>query len=150
MGGHPKETNDPVSRLTKKPRKAVLGSSTVELALILPLLLGVVFASINFGVALYNQAVITNASREAARVGVAFRVPAATNQEIQAVAQSYCADNLVTFGDKVDPVVNVTSTFSRLPGDPLTVTINYGYKGVAFLKFGSPATLSARTTMTFE
>jgi len=126
------------------------GSSTVELAFILPLLLGVVFASINFGIALYNQAVITNASREAARVGVAFRVPAATNQEIQAVAQAYCADNLVSFGGSVNPSVVVNSTFSRLPGDPLTVTVTYGYKGVAFLDFGTPGTLTARTTMTFE
>lgn len=129
---------------------AQAGSSTIELAFILPLLLGIVFASINFGVALYNQAVITNASREAARLGVAFRVPAPSNAEIAAVATSYCQHNLVTFGQAVTPQVNVTTTTSRLPGDPLTVTITYAYKGIASLNFGSPGTLSARTTMTFE
>lgn len=131
-------------------RGAVSGSSTVELAFILPLLLGVVFASINYGVALYNQAVLTNASREAARTGVAFRVPAPTTQQIQAVATAYCADNLVTFGQPVSPQVTVATTFSRLPGDPLTVTITYAYKGVASLGMGAPGTLSARTTMTYE
>lgn len=126
------------------------GSSVVEFALILPLLLGIIFASINFGVALYNQAVLTNASREAARLGVAFRVPAPSNQEIASVAEAYCQNNLVTFGQSVSPQVSVVSTLSRLPGDPLTVSISYGYKGVAFLTMGSPGTLTARSTMTFE
>jgi len=43
------------------------GAAAVEFALVLPLLMFVVFGIIEFGFLLYDKAVITNASREAAR-----------------------------------------------------------------------------------
>ena len=47
------------------------GSVVVEFALIFPLLLFIVFSIIECSLALYDKAVITNASREAARAGSA-------------------------------------------------------------------------------
>lgn len=48
------------------------GASAVEFALVLPLLLGLTFGIIEFGILLFDKAVITNASREGARAGVVF------------------------------------------------------------------------------
>ena len=45
----------------------------VELAIILPILLIVLFGLIEFGFILYDKAVITNASREGARQGIVYR-----------------------------------------------------------------------------
>jgi len=46
------------------------GQALVELALVLPLLLILAFGIVEFGLLMYNKAVITNASREGARVGI--------------------------------------------------------------------------------
>ncbi len=49
--------------------KSQRGAQIVEFALILPLLLAIMMLIIDFGFLVYNKAVITNASREAARAG---------------------------------------------------------------------------------
>ena len=46
------------------------GAQLVEFAILLPILVVVIFSAIEFGFMLYDQAVITNASREGARAGV--------------------------------------------------------------------------------
>ena len=49
------------------------GQAIVELAYVLPLLVAIVLGIIEFGVLFYDQAVLTNAAREGARVGMAFQ-----------------------------------------------------------------------------
>ena len=51
------------------------GSNLVEMALVSPLLLLLVFGIVDFSLALFNKAVITNAAREGARAGMALRTP---------------------------------------------------------------------------
>ena len=48
------------------------GGSAVEFALVLPILVVILFGIIEFGFVLYDKAVITNASSEAARQGIVF------------------------------------------------------------------------------
>lgn len=48
------------------------GAAVVEFAVVLPILLLLVFGIIEFGFLLYNKAMLTNASREAARVGIVY------------------------------------------------------------------------------
>ena len=55
------------------------GASAVEFALVLPLLMLILFGIIEFGLLMYNKAMITNASREGARRGIVYRVNVATN-----------------------------------------------------------------------
>ena len=74
------------------------GAAGVEFALVFPILLLVVFGIVEFGAAWYDKAVITNASREAARAGVVFSSPVPTSTKIQSVATNYCQNRLVTFG----------------------------------------------------
>jgi Flp pilus assembly protein TadG len=72
------------------------GAAMVELAIILPILLIVLFAIIEFGLILYDKALITNASREGARQGIVFRWDVIANvydpfteAEIQGVVNTY-------------------------------------------------------------
>ena len=71
------------------------GASTVEFAMILPFLLVILFGIMEFGIILYDKAVITNASREAARSGIAYRNPKLTNAEIKGVAVNYAGSYLI-------------------------------------------------------
>lgn len=50
------------------------GVAAVEFAIVAPLLFLLIFGIISYGIMLYNQAVITNASRAGARAGIVFSV----------------------------------------------------------------------------
>lgn len=126
------------------------GVAMIEMALVLPFFMMLVFGTITYGIALYNQAVITNASREAVRTGIMFKVPAATDGEIIQAALDYCQENLVTFGSPTVPEVDVDYSSGRLPGDPLTVSIRYAFDGINFGAMLNPGPLQARATMSFE
>jgi len=98
------------------------GSTVVEFALVLPVLLLLLFGIVDFGIVLYDKAVITNASREAARAGVVYATPQPTVTQIQTVATNYCQSNLITFGSSSKPSVNVDQSEGTTSGNPLTVT----------------------------
>jgi Flp pilus assembly protein TadG len=102
------------------------GSQVVEFALILPMLLLVVFGIVDFGLAIFDKAIVTNAAREAARAGVVFAPTRLTETEIQQVALNYCGSNLVTFGSPVAPNVAVVGA-GGASGAPLQVTVSYPY-----------------------
>jgi Flp pilus assembly protein TadG len=123
------------------------GAVAVEFALVLPIFLLLVFAIIEFSLALLDKAVITNASREAARAGIVLKVPKLTATEIQAVATGYCAGSLITFGSTSAATVAVTGAQGNF-GTPLSVTVTYNYGGLSFLL--GPITLSATTVMKNE
>ena len=142
-----------------KRLKLQAGSNLVEFALVLPLLLVLMFGIVDFGLALFDKAVITNAAREGARTGVVFRAPPLSNAgltaEVQAAVTRYCSTYLVSFG----PATNTTTVswvragaqFSS--GDTLTVQVNYPYHYVVMSKLiPSLGTLNLRSisVMRFE
>jgi Flp pilus assembly pilin Flp len=103
------------------------GASAVEFAIILPLLVVFVFGIIEFGLVLYDKAVVTNASREAARAGIVFRPdPRFDETYIRNVGLNYCSSWLVTFGSGPGPTVNAPNPCTN-SGDELVVTVNYQY-----------------------
>lgn len=129
------------------------GSNLVEFALVSPLLLILVFGIVDFSLALYDKAVVTNASREGARAGMVFRHPARVdNAEIQAVINNYLGSRLVNFGGSA-PAVTITRSGAGGSGDQLTVTVQYFYNHVAIANFipglGS-LNLTATTVMRME
>jgi hypothetical protein len=105
------------------------GTSAVEFAIVLPLLVVFLFGIIEFGLVFYNKAMVTNASREAARAGIVYRpAPRVDAIEIMNVGINYCSDWLVTFGS--GPPLEVTV----LPpgpceksGDELGVKVTHQY-----------------------
>jgi Flp pilus assembly protein TadG len=133
------------------------GLATVEAAIILPVFLLVMFAIMEFGIILYDKAVITNASREAARSGIALRNPKLTTAQISAVATNYCTASLANFNAAN---LTVTANQSAPPnfGTPLSVNVSYRYNFIlgnffSVLSGGvipNSLTLLAQTTMNNE
>ncbi len=73
------------------------GQSAVEFALVLPLIMLVIFGAVELGVATYDKAVLTNASREGARAGIVAMTPRLTDAQIQSVVTTYAQNNMITF-----------------------------------------------------
>ena len=152
---HPVIRHVPANYRPARPIRAhrMQGAAIVEFSLIFPILLLTIFGVVEFCIALYDKAVITNAAREAARYGVAFTSPARTNSQVQGVATSYCQNRLVTFGSAANcTVASVTPCAGS--GNPLTVTVSYSFTGLALAKALAPFTgsisLNSQTTMLCE
>jgi Flp pilus assembly protein TadG len=95
------------------------GAAMVEFALILIPLLLITFGIIEFGMLMYNQQVITNASREGARAGIVASIPRVPNtgaNSIDTVVQNYCSQHLVTFATTNPPPVTTFPSGASIPG----------------------------------
>ena len=129
------------------------GASAVEFALVLPILVLMVFAIIEFSVALYDKAMMTNASREGARAGIVFRIPPLTDEEIGNVVNTYLGGNLITFGGPAAANTTVTRNGSN-PGDELKVTVDYTYTFLIIpniiTRLSGGITMMAETVMRME
>jgi Flp pilus assembly protein TadG len=129
------------------------GASAVEFAIVLPILVLLVFGIIEFSVALYDKAMITNASREGARSGIVFRVPSVTDEEIIYVVNNYLGSSLITFGAPIAANTTVTR-IGYNPGDELKVTVNYIYTFLIVPSFvaslGGGINMAAETVMRME
>ncbi len=104
------------------------GVAAVEFAIILPVLMIIVFGIIEFGLLLYDKQVITNASREGARIGISD--VAVSDADIEAVVGNYIASNLITFGTTPTPPVTTIEPADRTDmdfGQDVTVTVTYNY-----------------------
>jgi Flp pilus assembly protein TadG len=97
------------------------GQTTTEFALVLPILLFVLLAIIQFGVVFNNYVTLTDAVRAGARKGaVARRMPspaAATEAQVRAAATDLKSSDLQ---------VTVTSTFAQ--GSDVSVAASYPYE----------------------
>lgn len=142
------------ARRRRVQRRHQNGSAVVEFALLLPLLLVITFGIIEFSIALYDKAVITNASREAARAGIIYASPQLTNAQIQTVATNYCSTYLISLGGTPTPTVTVSHPSGTTSGNPLTVTVTYAYTSLGMNAFVDPMpsllTMNATTTMNYE
>ncbi|MDO3378430.1 TadE/TadG family type IV pilus assembly protein [Geoalkalibacter halelectricus] len=140
------------------------GAAAVEFAVVLPLLLMLVFGIIEFGLLIYNKAMITNASREAARAGIVYASDPTTGElarldkaALEDIVKAYCEAYLITFssspqGPLIEVSPNAPETLPR--GENLTVTVRYHYDYIllpAFVKtLVGGSTLVADTTMRAE
>jgi len=125
------------------------GQSIVETALVLPILLVVVMATIDFGWALRSYVVITNAAREGAREGVV------------GTSETGIKDRVVAKADGLLETADVTVTNAQsAPGTELSVRVDHDYEFISplgsllgFLTGGSVPNslpLSSTTTMRVE
>ena len=130
------------------------GAAMVEFAIVLPLLFTIVFGIIEFSLILYDKAMITNASREGARVGIVYDFPTRTSvTDIQNKVSSYLTGHLITFGGSNAWTTGVTGQCVNA-GDSLAVTVSYPYQYLVLPNFVTSLTgninLSAVTTMRCE
>ena len=132
------------------------GVAAIEFAILLPILLVIIFGIIEFSILLYDKQVITNASREGARVGIVVGPVRATSSEIGSRVNDYVASNLITFGTPNTPVTTVTPVdLSGMAfGDDLTVLVSYDYQFLVLPNFiaslGGVKTINAQTVMKME
>lgn len=104
------------------------GTAAIEFAIVLPLLMVFIFGIIEFGLVFYDKAMVTNASREAARAGIVYRDPPLTVAEMQSVVDSYCGGRLISFGGGPSPTTTVPSGECTNHGDELVVNVAYQYE----------------------
>jgi Flp pilus assembly protein TadG len=148
------------------------GAQAVEFALVLPFLVLVIFAVLDFGILVYNKAIITNASREAARRGTMFTAATWNAANVAQIACNYARNTVITVAPAsagrtnatctgtADPTITVTPIAAPAFNDPITVTINYTVRGFTMGSWwnlgtgpndiGSPFTLTATTQMQHE
>ena len=141
-----------VKRNDRLARKREAGTSVVEMAIVLPLLLLLVFAIGDFGIAYTRWVSLTNAAREGARVGVVFRNPCEAG-----TVESEIRTTVVDFADSsgLDGATIVTDIVGAClgTGTQLTVTSTapYNYLALpALAGFAPTINLSARTVMRNE
>jgi Flp pilus assembly protein TadG len=155
------------------------GAQAVEFALVLPFFILILFAVLDFGMLVYNKAIITNASREGARSGVVLSAATWDPDAVKQTACNYARNTLISVksgtttsnckGTK-DPVINIYSGSSATCpspsgnvapdfGVPVALTISYPVSGFSLgswwslgtgTSVGSPFTLTACTQMVHE
>jgi Flp pilus assembly protein TadG len=148
--------------------KCQRGAQIIELAFALPVLLVILFLIIDLGFLVYDKAVITNASREAARAGTVLSATPWSTTSVKAVACNYAKNFLIstrsgthttTCSGTADPVITVSNPVGNVPpqfGNPITVQITYAYSGFllnktnAWITGTSFAALSSASTMNHE
>jgi Flp pilus assembly protein TadG len=138
-----------VCRLCRRNRR---GAAAVEFAVVAPLFFLLVFGMIEFGRMVMVQQVITNGSREGARLGVLDDV---TRQEVIDRVNQYLASGGIE-GATVDPQYGDESSTNPEDagyGEPVTVTVSVPFDQVSWLPtpmFIGGNTLTATTVMRRE
>lgn len=129
------------------------GVAAVEFAIILLPLVLLIFGAIEFTTALYDKAVITNASREGARVGIVYDDPRRSNSDIIDAVNRYCSNNMISLGGPSQISTQIIRG-GNAAGDPLTVRVRYTYNFLVLPNFitalGPGITMEAETVMRME
>lgn len=111
-------------RVCRKHRKA---AAAVEFAVVAPVLFLLIFGMIEFGRMVMVQQVLTNASREGARIAV---LDGATASDVTTAVQNYLAGASVS-GATVTVTPNPPSSAGY--GEPVTVSVSVGFDQVSWL-----------------
>ncbi len=134
-----------VCRLCQRKRR---GAAAVEFAMVAPVFFLLIFGMIEFGRLVMVQQVITNASREGARIAV---LDGATGAEVNTAVENYLTGaNISGANVTVDPSEPSTAGY----GEPVTVTITIPFNQVSWLPspmfVGGDTNLTATTVMRRE
>lgn len=113
------------------------GAELVEFAISATLLFVLLFGIIEFSVALFDKATITNAGREGARTGILFRPSprdiSIEDEAIRNAVDQYAEAYLISLGGSASMDIDITRTDldgdgSFDAGDELTVSVTYPYQ----------------------
>ena len=124
------------------------GATAVEFVIVIMVFVMIIFGIIEFGLYMYNQHVITNAGREGARAGIAYK-SGLEGTDIRNIVESYCEKHVITFGDGTPDISLLGEVCAEEyhPGKPLTVMVNYKYE---FLLLPLEIPIKSTTTMKCE
>lgn len=118
--------------LNNKTKENQKGATAVELAIVIPLLVLLIFGIIEFSLLLYNKAMITNAAREGARYGIVWAPEGYTieQNDIEDVVINYLGNNLISFSPNIEENLLVVTNDACVGPETeytLNVTVDYRY-----------------------
>jgi len=129
------------------------GQTLVEFAFVLPILLLLMVAIIDFGILFYSQMAVSNAAWEGARAGATIIDPSLGDQEItRAIHSAAFGLDISRLVIDIDPAQDEAPRNQAFPaprGDPLTVTIQYQVE-LTFPRISLPVTGKAVTRMEYQ
>lgn len=138
----------------RRRMRAQQGLAVVEFALLLPILLLIFLGMIEISLALYDKAILTNASREGARAGIVLSSPKMTEAQIRNVVLNYTNGALISLGATTAPTVTIEQSSPASFPNALRVTVSYTYKGLGvgtmLGALGAPIVLTGSTSMVNE
>ena len=98
----------------------------LEMVIVAPVLLLLLFAIAEFGIAFARWQTLSNAAREGARVGVVFRDPATCNASaVQAQVAATVANYAALMGMVVAPGAVITTGACTGTGTPVSVQVTF-------------------------
>ncbi len=146
--------------------RAQRGVAAIEFAVVLPILLLIIAGIIEFSLIFFDKAMITNASRVGARIGIRSTDDpwSVTRTKILDAVDKYLRDQrssgpvkslfLRNLGNPgYTPITEMSPdppTGSYSPGGTFTVTVKYDYTFLIFSFTNQTITLAGETTMGFE
>jgi hypothetical protein len=134
-------------------RKKEKAQTLVEFAFVLPLLLLLMVAIIEFGIIFYTQMAVTNAAWEGARAGATIIDPSQGDQEIiGAVHNAAFGLDTSRLSIDIDPTQDEPPRNQPFPaprGESLTVTLQYQVR-LTFPRIDVPVTGVAVTRMEYQ
>jgi Flp pilus assembly protein TadG len=139
-----------LEKLCRSCRKNRRGAAVVEFAIVAPIFFLLIFGMIEFGRVVMVQQLLTNASREGARLGV---LNDATSAQVKTKVVNYLAGANITITSSDVNVVYATDTSSPGGGESVTVTVSVPFNQVSWLPspmFLKNKTLSASSGMRRE
>jgi Flp pilus assembly protein TadG len=146
----PKLTGHKLERPCRTCRRNRRGAALVEFAIVAPVFFLILFGIIEFGRAIMVQEILTNASREGARLAV-LDSPNPTATQVTNTVNTYLANAGIT-GATV--TINPSEPTSAGYGQPVTVTVKIPFSSVSWLPspvfLGKTSQLTATTVMRRE
>lgn len=136
-----------MAMVKKRKKTRFSGLSTVEVALVFPLLLLLTFGLLQYGWLFLKAQQITNAARHGARVGIRYGADSA--QVITAINDLMTSAGI----SGVDITISPAEVASLSSGDPVTVHLSVPGQNVALMNeafLPLPETVSASVTMAKE
>lgn len=152
-GPNAMETGRKLEKVCRLCRKKRRGTSAVEFAFVAPWFFMLVLGMVEFGRAVMVQQIITNASREGARVAV---LDGTTTAEVTTKVDDYLTSAGI---EGADITVNPNPPNTAEYGDPVTVEVSIGFGEVSWVPLPKipwtninlkTKTLSATTVMRRE
>ena len=136
-----------LEKMYRSCRKNRRGAAVVEFAVVAPVFFLLIFGMIEYGRMVMVQQVLTNASREGARVGI---LDGSTGSDVSTTVSGYLTSSSISGATiTVDPA----NPSAAGAGDPVTVTVSVPFNQVSWLPapmFLGGQTLSATTVMRRE
>lgn len=134
-----------MATLVTRLRKAEHGAEVIEMVIVLPLLLLILFGIVEFGFLFQRYVFLTNAAAEGARVA---SLPGYTQADVQARVAAYAAASNITGVSATSLASPIAGPGGPWPGSQVTVTYVYNFQFVGPLVALVKGSLDPSVTLT--